>query len=61
MAARGHLLAIRKREDEEFRRMTENAEVEEEVWKIALDLKENIDRILTHVLFDRSCEGNGNG
>ncbi|KAL5343913.1 hypothetical protein BJX70DRAFT_2778 [Aspergillus crustosus] len=30
MAARSHLLAIRKREDEEFRRMTENAEVEEE-------------------------------
>jgi hypothetical protein len=31
MAARHHLLAVRKREDEEFRRMTENAEVEEEV------------------------------
>ncbi|KAL4927652.1 uncharacterized protein BDV17DRAFT_266174 [Aspergillus undulatus] len=30
MAARSHLLAIRKREDEEFRRMTEHAEVEEE-------------------------------
>ncbi|KAL4880783.1 hypothetical protein BJY04DRAFT_70705 [Aspergillus karnatakaensis] len=30
MAARSHLLAMRKREDEEFRRMTENAEVEEE-------------------------------
>ncbi|KAJ5438655.1 uncharacterized protein N7458_009653 [Penicillium daleae] len=30
MAARHHLLAVRKREDEEFRRMTENAEVEEE-------------------------------
>ncbi|GCB25053.1 hypothetical protein AAWM_07938 [Aspergillus awamori] len=30
MAARSHLLAIRKREDEEFRRMTENAEAEEE-------------------------------
>ena len=31
MAARSHLLAIRKREDEEFRRMTESAEAEEEV------------------------------
>ena len=31
MAARSQLLAIRKREDEDFRRMTENAEVEEEV------------------------------
>ncbi|KAJ5281697.1 hypothetical protein N7478_007069 [Penicillium angulare] len=30
MAARTHLLAIRKREDEDFRRMTENAEAEEE-------------------------------
>ncbi|KAI9924982.1 hypothetical protein MW887_006389 [Aspergillus wentii] len=30
MAARGHLLAIRKREDEEFRRVTEHAEAEEE-------------------------------
>ncbi|THC97247.1 hypothetical protein EYZ11_003300 [Aspergillus tanneri] len=30
MAARSQLLAIRKREDEDFRRMTENAEVEEE-------------------------------
>ncbi|KAJ5569782.1 uncharacterized protein N7459_009212 [Penicillium hispanicum] len=29
-AARTHLLAVRKREDEEFRRMTENAELEEE-------------------------------
>lgn len=32
MAARRHLLELRKREDEEFRRMTENAEFEEEVW-----------------------------
>jgi hypothetical protein len=31
MAARSQLLAIRKREDEEFRRMTEHAEAEEEV------------------------------
>lgn len=31
MAARTHLLAVRKREDEEFRRMTESAEIEEEV------------------------------
>lgn len=31
MAARHHLLAVRKREDEEFRRMTESAEAEEEV------------------------------
>lgn len=31
MAARSHLLTMRKREDEEFRRMTEHAEVEEEV------------------------------
>lgn len=45
MAARSHLLAIRKREDEEFRRVTENAEFEEEVcftkhcsWKIILIL-----------------------
>ncbi|PYH89640.1 hypothetical protein BO71DRAFT_336176 [Aspergillus ellipticus CBS 707.79] len=30
MAARSHLLAMRKREDEEFRRMTESAEAEEE-------------------------------
>ncbi|KAI9372103.1 hypothetical protein BJX61DRAFT_467936 [Aspergillus egyptiacus] len=30
MAARSHMLAIRKREDEEFRRMTESAEAEEE-------------------------------
>ncbi|KAL2834285.1 hypothetical protein BDW59DRAFT_45796 [Aspergillus cavernicola] len=30
MAARSHLLAMRKREDEDFRRMTENAELEEE-------------------------------
>ncbi|KAF9886668.1 hypothetical protein FE257_011182 [Aspergillus nanangensis] len=30
MAARSHLLAVRKREDEDFRRMTENAEAEEE-------------------------------
>ncbi|KAL4888935.1 hypothetical protein BDV59DRAFT_123721 [Aspergillus ambiguus] len=30
MAARSQLLAIRKREDEDFRRMTENAEAEEE-------------------------------
>ncbi|KAJ5738896.1 hypothetical protein N7493_002051 [Penicillium malachiteum] len=30
MAARTHLLAVRKREDEEFRRMTESAEAEEE-------------------------------
>ncbi|KAJ5233050.1 hypothetical protein N7468_006006 [Penicillium chermesinum] len=30
MATRTHLLAIRKREDEEFRRMTESAEAEEE-------------------------------
>lgn len=35
MAARSHLLAMRKDEDEEFRRVTENAEVEEEVWMIA--------------------------
>ena len=34
MAARSHLLAMRKREDEEFRRVTENAEFEEEVWFI---------------------------
>lgn len=33
MAARHHLLAVRKREDEEFRRMTESAEAEEEVRK----------------------------
>jgi len=59
MAARSHLLAIRKREDEEFRRMTENAEVEEEVWKNEHD--PIIYRILTRVLFDRNCEGNGNG
>lgn len=59
MAARSHLLAIRKREDEEFRRMTENAEVEEEVWNDALE--SIIDRILTRALFDRNCEGNGNG
>lgn len=32
MAARSHLLAVRKREDEEFRRMTESAEAEEEVY-----------------------------
>lgn len=32
MAARSQLLAIRKREDEEFRRMTESAEAEEEVY-----------------------------
>lgn len=31
MAARSHLLALRKREDEEFRRLTESAEAEEEV------------------------------
>lgn len=31
MAARSQLLAIRKREDEDFRRMTESAEAEEEV------------------------------
>lgn len=31
MAVRSHLLAVRKREDEEFRRMTESAEAEEEV------------------------------
>jgi hypothetical protein len=36
MAARSHLLAIRKREDEEFRRMTENAEAEEEVMHLAI-------------------------
>ncbi|KAI9036695.1 uncharacterized protein KD926_001389 [Aspergillus affinis] len=30
MAARSHLLAVRKREDEDYRRMTENAEAEEE-------------------------------
>ncbi|RAH47050.1 uncharacterized protein BO95DRAFT_441491 [Aspergillus brunneoviolaceus CBS 621.78] len=30
MAARSHLLAMRKREDEDFRRLTENAEAEEE-------------------------------
>ncbi|KAL2857645.1 hypothetical protein BJX68DRAFT_229235 [Aspergillus pseudodeflectus] len=36
MAARSHLLAIRKREDEEFRRMTENAEAEEEVMRLAI-------------------------
>jgi hypothetical protein len=35
MAARSHLLAMRKHEDEEFRRVTENAEVEEEVCMIA--------------------------
>lgn len=39
MAARSHLLAIRKREDEEFRRMTENAEAEEEVWSLGCDIK----------------------
>lgn len=32
MATRSQLLAIRKREDEDFRRMTENAEAEEEVF-----------------------------
>lgn len=32
MAARSQLLAIRKREDEDFRRMTESAEAEEEVF-----------------------------
>lgn len=32
MASRSHLLAMRKREDEDFRRLTENAELEEEVW-----------------------------
>lgn len=32
MAARSQLLAIRKREDEDFRRMTESAEAEEEVY-----------------------------
>lgn len=31
MVARTHLLAVRKREDEDFRRMTESAEAEEEV------------------------------
>ncbi|KAJ5604784.1 hypothetical protein N7510_009938 [Penicillium lagena] len=30
MATRSHILAVRKREDEEFRRMTESAEAEEE-------------------------------
>lgn len=43
MAARSHLLAIRKREDEEFRRVTENAEAEEEV------------RYLPDIPMDRSC------
>lgn len=36
MAARSQLLAIRKREDEDFRRMTESAEAEEEVYQPAL-------------------------
>lgn len=31
MATRSHILAVRKREDEEFRRLTESAEIEEEV------------------------------
>ena len=31
MATRHHILAVRKREDEEFRRLTESAEAEEEV------------------------------
>jgi hypothetical protein len=31
MATRSHILAARKREDEEFRRLTEGAEAEEEV------------------------------
>lgn len=35
-AARTHLLALRKREDEEFRRLTENAELEEEVCDLIL-------------------------
>ncbi|KAJ6103719.1 hypothetical protein N7486_003941 [Penicillium sp. IBT 16267x] len=30
MATRSHILAVRKREDEEFRRLTESAEIEEE-------------------------------
>lgn len=38
MAARSQLLAIRKREDEDFRRMTENAEVEEEVCFVIFEL-----------------------
>ncbi|EAW13873.1 uncharacterized protein ACLA_069010 [Aspergillus clavatus NRRL 1] len=43
MAARSQLLAIRKREDEEFRRMTEHAEAEEEPsaferWTLSLPL-----------------------
>ncbi|KAL3457351.1 hypothetical protein BJX64DRAFT_20017 [Aspergillus heterothallicus] len=43
MAARSHLLAVRKREDEEFRRMTENAEAEEEVWLINVMPRKFID------------------
>lgn len=31
MASRSQILAMRKREDEDFRRVTENAELEEEV------------------------------
>lgn len=36
MAARSHLLALRKREDEEFRKVTETAEAEEEVRRVLL-------------------------
>lgn len=34
MASRCQILAMRKREDEDFRRVTEHAELEEEVWMI---------------------------
>lgn len=40
MATRSQLLAIRKREDEDFRRMTENAEAEEEVFTSQFRSKE---------------------
>lgn len=54
MAARSHLLAIRKREDEEFRRMTESAEAEEEV---VLIRSYSLIRLNTHAM-PRTSEDN---
>ena len=42
--ARSHQLAVRKREDEDFRKVTENAELEEEVCNC-------ICRIISHLLY----------
>lgn len=60
MAARSHLLAVRKREDEDYRRMTENAEAEEEVCYQALPYAHRNHLLTGECVLARTCAGSGN-